>query len=281
VDPTQRPEVFARFHIDPNIKKPDDWEFPTNKFASIGMLGRVHRGTPWQSVYWKAESTNDVEWAKIHRGGRWSKPTNDWRLADMFTVAQHPNASRGRLSVNQTNVAAWSAVLSGVDLRTIQNNAVLTTNMQPVAIDPNRTIERLVEAINYHRRTMTGEVFSSVSELMGVPELTSQSLLLNTPFAVNPPAMDTTPLRDKDFESIPEKILSLVQRGEPRFVIYAFGPSLKPAPQSIITGGPYRGLVTNYEVSGELASRAVVRIEFDNNRRPYAVVESYNILPPD
>jgi hypothetical protein len=39
--------------------------------------------------------------------------------------------------------------------------------------------------------------------------------------------------------------------------------------------------VTNYEVTGELASRAVVRIEFDNNRRPNAVVESYNILPPD
>jgi hypothetical protein len=284
VDTSQRPDLFARNLKDPNVKKVDDWDFPTNRFApfaSIGMLGRVHRGTPWQSVYWKAESTNDIEWAKVHRGGRWSKPTNDWRLADIFTVAQHPNASRGRLSVNQTNVAAWSAVLSEVDLRTIQNPNVLTTNVQPVAIDPNRTIERLVEAINFHRKTMTGEVFSSLSEFLGVPELTSHSPFLNTPIAVNPPGMATTPLRDKDFEAIPEKILSLLHRGEPRFVIYAFGQSLKPAPQSILTGGPYRGLVTNYEVSGELASRAVVRIEFDNNRRPFAVVESYNILPPD
>src|SRR5262249_577760 len=32
----------------------DDWDFPTNKFPNIGWLGRVHRGTPWQTVYLKS-----------------------------------------------------------------------------------------------------------------------------------------------------------------------------------------------------------------------------------
>src|SRR5205085_1379413 len=46
-------------------------------------------------------------------------PTNDWRLADLITTALHPNATRGQLSVNQTNLAAWSAVLSGLGVTTL------------------------------------------------------------------------------------------------------------------------------------------------------------------
>ena len=32
----------------------DNWDFPTNKFPTVGWIGRVHRGTPWQTVYLKA-----------------------------------------------------------------------------------------------------------------------------------------------------------------------------------------------------------------------------------
>ncbi len=38
---------------DPLVRNPDDWQFPTNKFPGIGWLGRVHRGTPWQTMYLK------------------------------------------------------------------------------------------------------------------------------------------------------------------------------------------------------------------------------------
>ncbi len=40
-------------HKDPLIRRSDDWQFPTNKFPNIGWLGRVHRGTPWQTIYLK------------------------------------------------------------------------------------------------------------------------------------------------------------------------------------------------------------------------------------
>ena len=36
---------------DPLVTCSDDWNFPTNKFPTVGWLGRVHRGTPWQTVY--------------------------------------------------------------------------------------------------------------------------------------------------------------------------------------------------------------------------------------
>lgn len=35
---------------DPNVYKSDDWAFPTNKWPSLGWIGRVHRGTPWSTL---------------------------------------------------------------------------------------------------------------------------------------------------------------------------------------------------------------------------------------
>ena len=128
----------------------DHWDFPTNKFPNIGWLGRVHRGTPWQTVYLKSPSIDLPAWTNwtgnglritnfgqlstnvlalyvprtYYRGtsieigtgpdAYLSTPTNDWRILDLFTAALNDNATRGQLSINQTNLAAWSAVLGGV-----------------------------------------------------------------------------------------------------------------------------------------------------------------------
>ncbi|HTH50072.1 MAG TPA: pilus assembly PilX N-terminal domain-containing protein, partial [Candidatus Limnocylindria bacterium] len=45
------------YYKDPQITGSDAWAFPTNaqtKFPGIGFLGRVHRGTPWQTLYLKS-----------------------------------------------------------------------------------------------------------------------------------------------------------------------------------------------------------------------------------
>jgi hypothetical protein len=89
--------------------------------------------------------------------------------------------------------------------------------------------------------------------------------------------------------------------GSPRYVIYCYGQTLKPAPNAIYTGGgAFFGMATNYQVVSEIATRAVVRfgssltnvvtsantlggpwfgvpVVTNNN----AVIESFNILPPD
>ena len=43
----------------------DGWDFPTNKLPNIGWLGRVHRGSPWQTVYMKSRDdvTNYPAWS--------------------------------------------------------------------------------------------------------------------------------------------------------------------------------------------------------------------------
>ena len=47
---------------DPLITGSEAWQFPTNKFPSIGWLGRVHRGTSWQTMYLKSGVTSLTNW---------------------------------------------------------------------------------------------------------------------------------------------------------------------------------------------------------------------------
>ncbi len=66
----------------------------------------------------------------------------------------------------------------------------------------------------------------------------------------------------------------------PRFVIYAYGQSLRPANHSIVTSGPHFNLCTNYQITAEVAARAVVRVD-GAPTNSHVVVESFNFLPPD
>jgi hypothetical protein len=66
----------------------------------------------------------------------------------------------------------------------------------------------------------------------------------------------------------------------PRVVIYAWGQTLKPAPNSVILSGPARGVVTNYQVASEYATRTVLRIE-GAPKNPRVVVENYTVLPSE
>ncbi len=295
---------------DPNIRKSDDWRFPTNKFPNIGWLGRVHRGTPWQTVYLKSSNVASNDW-KTWTGNPnaldsgLTQPTNDWRILDIFTVAQNDNASRGQLSVNQTNLAAWSAVLGGVIAVTNPNPAVSLTAplaaFAPYVIDPTRdtnALQRIITALNDVRRTnivvpnlltpdvrLTPGVFTSLGQILAVPELT-----------VNSPFLDTTSshqadwgLCDEAYERIPQQVLSLLKVGDPRYVIFAWGQSLKPAPGSIVQSGPFFGMPTNYVITGEIATRTVVRIDHrptfgtpvTGTNQPQVVTESFTVLPPE
>jgi hypothetical protein len=298
---------------DPLITQPDDWQFPTNKFPNVGWMGRVHRGTPWQTVYLKS-FTNELspkEWGE-HAGLAAmvrSMPTNDWRLVDMFTVAIHPNATKGQLSINQTNLAAWSAALSGIGITTLEEDKNKKVTRENRFVEPSANADpvkgdallKIVNGINRRKAQMPMNQFFRLSDFMSTPELTTASPFLSEPFiskAANKPEKRKALLTDLDYERIPDEILSLLKVGDVRFVVYAYGQSLKPAPSlldypSIITTGPYAGMCINYQITGETASRSVIRIDFErvldpaspdylklDYRRPHAVVESFNVLTP-
>jgi hypothetical protein len=303
---------------DPGVTRSDDWDLPTNRFPNIGWLGRVHRGTPWQTIYlksplvdlvtwqrwsgngvmvtnWGQYSTNVLAYGATNTDAAFTHPLNDRYVLDLFTTDINENASRGKLSINQTSLAAWSALLSGVIALTNINkeadlispyakptyapiaiqpagpyNFLVTTGLPPVATIVNAindvratNVVRLVRAANlvgaYDPSTPAPRgYFSRLGEVLAVPQLTVASPFLNT----NGANLQTKGLTDEAYERIPQQVLGLLKADPaPRFVIYAYGQALKPAERSVITSGPYFGLCTNYQITAEAVTRTVVRLE--------------------
>ncbi|HEY5915273.1 MAG TPA: hypothetical protein VJA21_32225, partial [Verrucomicrobiae bacterium] len=287
---------------DPLLTRSDFWDFPTNKYPNVGWLGRVHRGTPWQTIFLK--STNVLQSAGLDNWKKWtgnlvaitnwgggvistsvlasnawmfdavfSLPTNDWRLMDVFTTALNDNSTMGRLSVNQTNLAAWSAVLAGVN---VLRNATNSTFIEPAGFyDPaNPTpLVRIVNGINHARTNFPHGSFQRLGDVLATPELTIAS-----------PYISSTGggiINDAVVERIPQQIMGLLRGGEdPRFVIYCWAQTLKPALRGVVPNGPFANLCTNYTITAEVATRAVVRVTGAPNN-PRTVIESFNVLPPE
>jgi hypothetical protein len=292
----------------------DAWDFPTNKLPTVGWLGRVHRGTPWQTVYMKSLLPNIGNW--ITNTGDLnafdannSSPGEDRLLFDIFSTAFDDNATRGQLSVNVTNsdsppgLAAWSAVFSGVIVPTNATGGY--TVIQPVGTTgTNSPLYQIVNGINQTRTNfqnadgLTG-TFEHSGDILAVPQLTDQSPFFN--------GLDrTNGINDAMYEWIPQQTMSLLRVADsPRYVIYSYGQALKPAPNGIVTSGGFFGMITNYQVVAETATRSVVRFNSqridnvyppnDNNAPIFtnawinvpsmtnngAVIESFNVLPPD
>ena len=129
---TVAPAAYDQRLKDAGVFNSDAWDFPQRKFANLGWIGRVHRGTPWQTFNLKSDQPNPTNWFYWAHSSD-SSPTNDWRLVDVFSAALNADSTRGLLSVNQTNRAAWAAALGGALVLT--NNGLLPGNW-PVVITP-------------------------------------------------------------------------------------------------------------------------------------------------
>jgi hypothetical protein len=300
----------------------DSWDFPTNRYPTVGWIGRVHRGTPWQTVYLKASDllqvTNSSKgnigtntWAawtgdlqtsynQYFDAGN-SGPTQDRLLFDLFTTRFNDNATHGTLSVNQANFAAWSAVFSGVValqnvtpvVNVFTTPTVTKTNVSPGGIhgtnSPLGQIYNGILAARANTNLFPSGVFTHVGDILSASQFSEQSPFLNRSTA-NQLNYD---ISDELYEWLPQQTLGLLRcSGSPRYVVYCYGQSLRPAANSISTSSANGlfGLVTNYQVMAESAARAVIR--FDRSLTTNAsgsvtgtnyttTVESYNVLPPD
>ncbi len=267
---------------DPGVTSSDAWDFPTNRFASVGTIGRVHRGTPWQTIYLKSAAPTNLFWYRWG-GSLYNMPTNDWRMVDLFTTALNDNAATGLLPVNQPNLPAWSAVLSGVVA--LENTPAGLVQPQIIApastySNPNNSpVATIVSQINTLRSLQPAGVFHSVGQILQAPALTDASPFLYQAGVYN---YFNTPVTDEMYERIPQQILSLLRVGQPRFAIYSYGQTLKPANGSLVLDGSVPGafnVCTNYQIIGESAYRTVFRLE-GNPSRPNVVIESSTPLAP-
>ena len=283
------PYTFNPAYKDPMIRWPDEWDFPTNKFGNVGWIGRVHRGTPWQTIYLKSGAPAPADWEN-RVGSVDTYPTNDWAFADLFTVHVDDNARRGLLSVNQHNSAAWAAVLAGMP--------VLITNLPPSGMfdaagflampqpqdqfivpdgdaaysGVSNEFTVIVEGINRWRAAQTNGVFTNIGSILATPQL-SLGVHTNSPYigdvvmAGNSSAQwRGQPVSDPMAERIPQQLLSLVTLEgvdiPARFAVYGWGQSLSPAPRSLVTtpGATFQ-LCTNYQVTGETLTKTIFRLE--------------------
>ncbi len=286
---------YNLIYKDPLVWSSDYWDFPTNALPTIGWLGRVHRGTPWQTVYLKASdilqdpklknntSVGPATWVQWSGDAQYydaanSAPVQDRQLFDLFTTRFNDNAVRGALSVNQKNLAAWSAVFSGLVVPTnlVGGYTVISPAGAAGLSDP--MLGALVTGITNAQKN--SGVFTHVGDILNASVLTGT----NSPFlaGLNP----NTQISDALSEWLPQQTLGLLRVGDtPRFVVYCFGQTLKPARDALVldnNAGQF-GLCTNYQVTAESAARAVIRLErhitaTGTNYTP--VVESYNPLPP-
>ena len=300
------------------VWRSDYWDFPTNKYPTVGWLGRVHRGTPWQTVYLKASDIMEDSsgfgrdsWAKWTGNTNYYDATNaapvqDYALFDLFSTALNPNATRGTMPVNlgggtadpAAGIAAWSALFSGIvaltnsmTTPTSMTNSVGWAVVEPAGANgPNAPLWNIVTNINYTRANLTNldgvaGSFEHIGNILKVPLLTEQSPFLNTNSV-----QQQFGISDQLYEWLPQQIMSLLRVTTlPRYVIYCYGQALRPAPNSIVTATANFGMVTNYQIMAESAARAVVHVNrnvFTNAagilKTNYStVVESYNLLPPN
>jgi hypothetical protein len=282
------PGVINQYNLavkDPLISFSDNWDFPTNKMPTVGWLGRVHRGTPWQTVDLKSALPGISTWTNWTGDlnafdANNSSPGEDRQLFDLFSTAVNDNATRGQLSVNvgATNgpsLAAWSALFSGivVPTNTIGGYTVIQpagayNAALPLANQP--PLVQLVANINATRLGYTNvyglPAFEHVGDILATPQL---SIFTNA-IGQQSPFLDTNTIySDEMYEWLPQQVMSLLRvSGTPqspmRYVIYCYGQTLKPAQNGIVTGGSLFGICTNYQVVAEAATRAVV--QFNSTR---------------
>jgi hypothetical protein len=190
-------EVAVR---DPMVTRSDDWDFPCNQGLNPAWLGRVHRGTPWQTLFLK--STNILGSPLLSQGlfawEQWTgnaavrpnwkgdgapmldvlatAPTNDWSIVGLLTTLFNTNDLRTLVSVNQPSASAWAGLLDGITVLTNispdQFDSALMTSNSSQALE-------IATGLNNARAGEPNHQFGSIGEILATPELSDASPWLN------------------------------------------------------------------------------------------------------
>jgi hypothetical protein len=204
------PEFSNRALRDAGVYSADQWNFPTNETPAAHWLGRVHRGTPWQTIYLQADVASMNEWLLRGQDPR-MHPTNDWRLATLLASWMNTNDVRTLRSVNSTNLGAWAATLDGLVVLT--NNKSFVVALDPLlfatlVLSSNAPqASTVAEGIQRTRRAQRGQYFADAGALFAVPELSSAAPWLNLS------TLDQVyfGLNDEAYEALPAQLLSLIR----------------------------------------------------------------------
>ena len=191
---------------DPSAWRSDYWDFPTNQSWDLNWLGRVHRGTPWQTIYLKSSNilTNSTSGVGVGLN-TWSlwegvtnsvdiqltAPINDWQLVSVLAAMLNTNDLSTQFSINNANPNAWAGMLDGLVVLT--NSA---SSLVPITVSSNSTAASLVVGAIL---AQGGSNFQNVGGIMAVPQLSEQSPFLDW--------NNTNAITDEAYEALPSQIL--------------------------------------------------------------------------
>lgn len=187
---------------DPGVDGSDAWDFPENQALGLGWLGRVHRGTPWQTVYWKSDVIDRASWVQWLGGenaaaAMQTHPTNDWRLVDILGPLFSDGYGRGGASVNQPSADSYAALLEGITVVTNSGGAVL----EPMVVSSNSTQALLIgEGLETNRFGPWNGAYRSVGDILSTRQLSFGSPFLNL--------SKTNAITDRAYEAIPAQLLT-------------------------------------------------------------------------
>lgn len=201
---------YARELKDPGVYTSDNWNFPRNAPLAPSWLGRIHRGTPWQTLYLKADVALALKWPILGYDVR-SHPTNDWKLAGLLATLFSTNDVRALTSINTTNFNAWNAVLAG--LTVVTNDLETPAIGEPPHFETNTMtfgssqVSTIVSGIDRTRTSQSGQYFPDLASFLGIYELSTASPFLN----LEDPEQVFWGLNDEAYEMIPSQLLSRVR----------------------------------------------------------------------
>ena len=250
---------------DPLVTCSDDWNFPTNQFPAAGWLGRVHRGTPWQTVYLKAQDVlsypNNFGVYGNNGANVWANwtgdtdgtdaaamaPVRDWQLASLLASMFNNNDLRSLFSVNNPDPDAWQALLDGL---TALTNTL--TGFEVIVISSNSPQASVIaNAVETLRTSQPGQFFTDVGNILAIPQLTVNSPFLNW----NDSVQQQRGISDEAYEIIPSQLLPLLRADSIGSVAAANG-------QVVVQFTGYDGHSYTIEVSSNLVDWTSIATNF-------------------
>jgi hypothetical protein len=227
---------------DPLVWGSDWWDFPTGQSWNLNWIGRVHRGTPWQTVYLKA---SDILAEMVSLGtvqtnigtNTWEQWTGDANAQDAMMTSPatdslfvsllggmlNTNDLRTQFSVNAIDTKVWASLMDGfvvVSNITVYPASYTSPIYINIVISSNSpTMDWLVNGpagINFTRSNFVNidgkvNVFEHVGDILRVPALSEQSPFLNFTDAISTGDRLKYDISDEAYEAIPSQLLPLLR----------------------------------------------------------------------
>ena len=215
---------------DPLVWGSDFWNFPTGPNLPLTSIGRIHRGTPWQTIYLKQRdvlleytmSPEGMSYIGTNTWMQWtgdldandaplSAPTRDWQALGVLLPLLNTNNPTQLISVNDSNPADWTNLLNNLNVLTNstffpESGIVPTFDFFTMTGDsPQAAL--IVGAIADTRASQPNQKFQSLGDILQTPALSEYSPWLNRA----DDSQTAYGITDEAYEMIPSQLLPLLR----------------------------------------------------------------------